>query len=344
MQQLIITDWGFIWTVVGTAVTIFVTVITFITWLARKYKKSIQETIEKAVKPLIEHNKSLNEMIQIRLQLPRFALDRVELMEKTFEIAIEEVKEQRDRALAEKDSELAKTLQTELESKELLASQIIQNYEERNKLQNQFHKVAFFKHNPTISFNGVSVPTASIMLVKYDGKYGAFQPIEQSSSPKEFTRYAWWYQPDGSMNFINESVESGLDKVSNSVNINIGAIRLGWSGGGESYCWIYFGPTGENSDRYELQVTEEINIRTINPTLYIGKFVKAAPKYTIKLNPDNKENILEMLKEMTKIYPNEIQYTSSDLTITLYTRNSKIIEEIGNSFDKSTIIATIDKI
>src|SRR3712207_5650116 len=57
------------------------------------------------------------------------------------------------------------------------------------------------------SGNSVRLPTGRILVVRYAGKYGAIQAIDQASEERGgFIRYAWWYQPDGSGSFISPAV------------------------------------------------------------------------------------------------------------------------------------------
>lgn len=146
--------------------------------------------------------------------------------------------------------------------------------------------------------NGLLLPTGVILLVRYNGRYGAVQAVDQryQSLREEYIRYAWWYQPDGTGIFTSPTTEAGFGEVRfgyqereeqpNIWNVtqgpegqwlHIGPIRLMWSAGGNGQGWVYFGESSNASPEYELLITNEIDITRIDATTHTNKFLRPQP-------------------------------------------------------------------
>jgi hypothetical protein len=132
------------------------------------------------------------------------------------------------------------------------------------------------QHRP----NSVTLPTGRILVVRYDGKYGAIKAIDQASEKRGgFIRYAWWYQPDGSGSFISSTAETGygetrdyaprdggpdIGTIRQTPSLEIGPVELEWSMASDGYGYVYYGPPGNHSEEYELALTNETDISRVD--------------------------------------------------------------------------------
>lgn len=121
---------------------------------------------------------------------------------------------------------------------------------------------------PSYAGHAIGLPDGLILVVRHDDRYGALQALEQNSSEEGASiKYQWWYQPDGSGRLVGELVHRGYGHAreggSESPTLEVGPIELEWSVGGNGFGWIYFGPPGGWSDRYELAITNSENITEV---------------------------------------------------------------------------------
>ncbi len=112
--------------------------------------------------------------------------------------------------------------------------------------------------------------TGRIIAVRYEEKYGAFQAVDQSTKERgAFIRYIWWYQPDGSGSFINESAQTGYAESRElspgpSTKLEVGPIELGWSASGDGVGWVYYRHPDRHDIIYELAETDEVDITKVD--------------------------------------------------------------------------------
>ena len=82
------------------------------------------------------------------------------------------------------------------------------------------------------------VPDGMVVLVRENGKYGAFILRNQTSSP-ERAEYDWWYQSDGtgSLDTNSTTVSSGRGTTP---KIAFGSFNLSWSAHSTGSGWLYY--------------------------------------------------------------------------------------------------------
>ncbi|MDQ3634489.1 MAG: hypothetical protein M3405_08270 [Acidobacteriota bacterium] len=263
-------DWTLFWTFIAAIVPIIIALASFLWWFFNysnnKINNGIEQGIQKQLAPLAEENtnlrkqnKELLENLKLNLQIPSYTRDYIEITEKSAEKRIEEIKEQKDQAIADKDNELAEILQSKLEEINRLNQLLQESNSNTDFLQNQIQNI-INKPSHQITGNAVLIRNGLILLVRYQGRYGALQAVDQSSNKRgSFIRYSWWYQPDETPNFINDRTEYGFGETSEKTpnpQVKIGPIELAWSISGEGSGWIYFGPISKSIE-YELTPTNE---------------------------------------------------------------------------------------
>ena len=274
-------------------------IIGFIVWLKTSFMTALQNIVKKEVEPitsqnrqLVEENKRLYSDINTRLQLPAFSLDAIKLTELATERKIEEITRQRDEAIASKDKESESTLQAHLDEINSLRQSIDVSTKARIALENKLQDV-IVKPQPASSYNGIMLPTGLILLVRHKGRYGALQAVDQTAEKRgEFIKYAWWYQPDNSVDLLTGNSQSGFGEAffgqaiarhpSSSPMLKIGSINIFWTTGGEGAGWVYFGPNIQPSPDYELLLTNEIDITKINITKLANQFIIAGFSYSVR--------------------------------------------------------------
>ncbi len=234
--------------------------------IAELYRR-LMNGIRSEIKPLQEQNQWLKDQLDVRLQLPTFARDAVELTEKGAERRIEELKKEHSEALRAKDEEKQAETGRAVEELEQLRSRLLALDVERSNL---VHRVSGFlsSRRPVDSENGFGLPTGPILLVRFQGKVGALKAVDQASDSRgKFIRYAWWYLPDGSTDFSVPGVEFGFgetgEHLSSSPKVEIGPIKLTWSMGGDGLGWVYYGNSAGSPD-YELAITREVDISRVD--------------------------------------------------------------------------------
>lgn len=342
-------DWSLFWTIIGSVAGVLSVLIPLVILLINGFKKRTHENIKKEFEPFIEQNKQLSEdlkrlnsEINTKLQLPAYSLDVIKLTELATERKIEEITKQYEEAVVSKDKELANTLQANLDEINLLRKSIDTTTRERNALENKLQNVI---ERPQIQLaaNAVRLPTGLILLVRYNGKYGALQAVDQSSKERgSFIKYAWWYQPDDLMNFITGSPQFGFGETAEGIVgqppiLKIGPINLSWSICSESSGWVYFGQ-GPTSADYELLVTNEISITSVNITKYKNQFLKAGFNYFIEFEKYKEDKIQSFFDTVRKVKDFDNIYVVNNRSANIVIRNPHSKEVIENLAKEAGLI------
>jgi hypothetical protein len=257
--------------IIGLLLTLTPLVIGITRWLWLRKVRQLEEENQRLKQNLEGENQRLRQELDTRLQTPGYVLDMIKLTELRAEQTITNLEEQHRKALESKDQQLARTLQAESQR---FQQQLETSSTRYNQLITNLQHTIPAPHIYTDK-HAIGLPTGLILLVKHQGKYGAVQAIEQTSSQNGgFIRYSWWYQPDGTESFTNPNVQRGFNiayaeppEPELEWRIVIGPIKLLWSTCNDSHGWVYFGPLLPPSPtclEYELLVTKEINIRKIN--------------------------------------------------------------------------------
>ncbi len=117
------------------------------------------------------------------------------------------------------------------------------------------------------------VSDGQILLLRHRDMYGAVQPIEQRTGPKEYIEYTSWFLPDGSSDFNQPGVvqsHSGrarAPEVGDSVDVEqlqIGPMRLTWSGATAGTGYVYFDRPPAQSSGYFVAVVDETDISQVD--------------------------------------------------------------------------------
>jgi hypothetical protein len=252
-----IKDWGLFWTAVSAVVALLVMIGGLLIWIVNQF----------FIDPVKQENKQLKREIDTKLQLPSYSLDAVRLTELATKRKIEEIEIEYEKAVEEKDEQLASELSKHLKEIEQLRNKLEKVSNERTSLQQNL-QTSLSNREFIHAGNALGLPTGFIMLIKQDDKYGALKAIDQSSRNRgSFIKYYWWYQPDGTGKFTSSSVQFGYEEGSEGKTgsdfLEIGPIKLEWSAGSEGQGWVYFGST-RPSEEIELVVTTEIDISRID--------------------------------------------------------------------------------
>lgn len=273
-------DWSLIWTIIGSIASVLAIIGSLAVWITNSFRNQLRKQFEPVIEQntkLAEENEKLRKDIETRLKLPSFSLDAIKLTEIATEKRIEEITNNYNKALLDKDQALADTLQKQIEEINRLKNQIEQARQTQTNAQANLQSVL---SRPQVHFGttAVGLPTGLILLVRCNSRYGALQMIDQSSvdSGSKF-RYVWWYQPDGKGTFTNYNTltgcsEDAITSTNGSPKIKIGPIELMWSECYEGIGWVYFGPSSTPSSDIEFCVTNEINIRNIDAVTLHGEF------------------------------------------------------------------------
>jgi len=83
------------------------------------------------------------------------------------------------------------------------------------------------------------VPDGVVVLLRKNGKYGAFIPRNQGTAPERM-QYDWWYRGDGKAVFDvqHPSVSAGQGA---GRSIKFGPFAVSWSGHSRGSGWLYYG-------------------------------------------------------------------------------------------------------
>jgi len=246
--------------------------------LSELYRR-LRNILQAELGPLKEQNEWLKTQIEQRLQLPTFAMNAVELTEKSAQLRIEELKREHEQALRSRDEAKSGELASAVQELETLKKRLQELNAERNRIVHRVEGVLRARE-PVDSTNGFGLPTGPILLVRQDGKVGALKAIDQASDRRgKFIRYAWWFIPDGSTDFSSPDTEFGFgetgEHVSTNPQLTIGPISVTWSMGGDGLGWVYYGTTSGSPD-YELAITQEADISRVDASHY--RFFKH-PRY-----------------------------------------------------------------
>ncbi len=207
MNVIIPTDASGFWTMIGSLVAVVVLLAGFVTFIYRVLKRAANKDVEN----LKAENKLLQSELDVRFRFPEYAKGIIQLTEDAAEARIKELEIRYAAAIREKDQEKAHALDSKVKEIQALTKQFETASVIQNELQGKLRS-ALVEAPPEPNQNAYALPVGLILLVKYDGKYGALQAVEQASHERgAFIRYAWWFQPDGSGSFINESAQFGFD-------------------------------------------------------------------------------------------------------------------------------------
>jgi hypothetical protein len=253
-----INDWGLFWIAVSAVVALLAMIGGLLIWIVDRF----------FIDPVKQENKQLKREIDTKLQLPSYSLDAVRLTELAAQRKIEEIEIEYEKAVEEKDEQLASELSEHLKVIEQLKNQLDKVSNERTSLQQNL-QTSLSNRKFIHTGNALGLPTGFILLIKQGDKYGALKAIDQSTSNRgSFIKYYWWYQPNGTGKFTIPSVQFGYDEGSEGKTgsdfLEIGPIKLEWSAGPEGQVWVYFGSSARPSDEIELVVTTEIDISRID--------------------------------------------------------------------------------
>lgn len=333
-----------IWVVVLGIIGSLASIIGLIVWAKSSITNAIKNVAIREIEPIKQQNKQLSEEntrlqsdINTRLQLPSFSLDAIKLTELATERKVEEITKQRDEAIASKDKELETKLQSKLDEINTLKNSIEESNKERLNLENSLRNVLVKSDINHKSHNSIVLPTGYILLVRYKGKYGALQAIEQVS---DFMRYAWWYQPDNFPDFSSGNPIFGTGEVDesrrNGTIIKIDSMNLEWSRRNRGTGYVYFGPSSTPSEEYELLVTNITNIESININNFENLFTKAGSSYYVETEAGNEAKLQTFLNAVRKVEDFETFYMSNSWSATIIIRNrksKKIIEDLAKELN-----------
>ncbi len=121
------------------------------------------------------------------------------------------------------------------------------------------------------------VPDGTVVLVKEDGKYGAFVLRNQTSSP-EHAEYDWWYQADGT-GILDTNSPTVTTGHGSTPKIRFGSFLLGWSAHATGSGWLYYRHNAGDSiasNDLHLCITDLSSVTGIDGAL---------PKWTYKATP-----------------------------------------------------------
>lgn len=221
-------------------------------------------------------NKRLREELESRLRFPQYARDAIALTEMGADRKIEELRANYESALAERDQERARGLEIQLHEIEKLRRDLSRLSNERDELAGQLQSAVVATPPRTDAPNAIGLPSGLILCVRYQGRYGALQPVEQIGEQRALgqqalIRYAWWYQPDGSGVFTTPTAQRGFGEAregnpASEPVLEIGPMRLYWSTGGPGFGWVYYGPSTVPSPDYELGATNQVDISRVEAT------------------------------------------------------------------------------
>ena len=257
-------DWSVFWTAVGSIVATLTLLGGVALWLFSSIKKRATKDLEN----LRDENTRLRQDIDAKLKVPSFSLDAIKLTEVAAEKRIAEIEEKYNQAIGSKDQASADHLSRQLAQIEKLKKQVESADNEREQLRLKL-QTALIPKAPQVAENAVGLLTGKILVIRKDSKYGAVLAVDQSSDKRgSFIKYAWWYQPDGSGQFLSPSTISGFGEAKESYPgsapiLNVGPIAVEWSIGGDGQGWVYFhGPF--SSSGCALAPTSEVDISKIN--------------------------------------------------------------------------------
>jgi hypothetical protein len=116
-----------------------------------------------------------------------------------------------------------------------------------------------------------------VVLVRKNGKYGAFILHNQSINPEK-ANYEWWYQSDGSAE-LDKSLKTITTGVGTTPHIRFMDFNISWSGNSEGKGWIYY----ENFPGNKVAV-DELHM-CITDLKSVTKINAADPKWHYKATP-----------------------------------------------------------
>lgn len=229
--------------------------------------------VKKALREQFGFLSEQNERMRIE-QLLSFSKQTKEFAELTGVMTdkkLEELEKMHENAVKENDSEKAELVASKRDEIKLLRIQLLDAAENKDKLESKLRN-AVLTSGPVLGMNALKIYTGQILLVRYQNKYGAVQPVEQAAGERgAFVRYVWWYQPDGSGIFTNENAQYGFGETGETMGsqLEIGPLKLSWSRCDEGIGWVYFGPTVVPSPEYELVIANEVDISKIDAVSYV---------------------------------------------------------------------------
>ena len=257
-------DWSVFWTAVGSIVATLTLLGGSAVWLLSSLKKRATRELD----DLRNENARLRQDIETHLRVPSFGLEAIKLTEIAAETRVAEIEKKYNQAIDAKDQATADQLSKQIAQIHLLRKQVESADIEREQLRLKLQS-ALVPTQPIVLENAVGLRTGSILVVRKDGKYGAIQAIDQSSNTRgSFIKYAWWYQPDGSGQFLSPSTLSGFGEAKECYPgpgplLRVGPIDIKWSIGGDGQGWVYFhGPFSSTS--CALAPTHQVDISKIN--------------------------------------------------------------------------------
>lgn len=260
-------DWSVFWTAVGSIVA----TLTLLGGLALWLFSSIKKKATAGLVSLRDENARLRQDIEAKLKVPSFSLDAIKLTEIAAERRIAEIEEKYNQAIGSKDQATAHQLSKQLAQIEALRKQVEIADAEREQLRIRL-QTALAPRQPKVSENAIGLLTGQILVVRKGGTYGAIQATDQSSDKRgSFIKYAGWYQPDGSGQFLSPSTVSGFGEARESYpgpapTLKVGPIAVEWSIGGDGQGWVYFS-SPFSSAGCALAPTGEVDITKINAEL-----------------------------------------------------------------------------
>ena len=217
--------------------------------------------------------------------------------------------------------------------------------EERERFAlEDIQKAWLLQPNVIASVNSLRFPDDLIILVRHEGKYGAFKATEQRhTDSRNFIKYEWWYQPDDAMNFT-EGADSGSGEAWESDPLNpplikIGPINLSWSICGNNLGYAYFRSSSIPPDKFDLCATDKTHIELIDISDFVDKFHEAPTNYQITLREGDKEEIDLLINILKKTENFAEVSTAFDLSsgvtiINLYLTNSASLEAIKSTLEE----------
>ena len=123
------------------------------------------------------------------------------------------------------------------------------------------------------------VPDGDVVLIRKNGKYGAFILRNQEIEPEQ-AEYEWWVQSDGSGNLDKSSkaVSTGRG-ISTGYNIKFLDFDIDWSGNSKGRGWLYYKyKPGEKVSKNDLHfcITKLKSLKGVDA---------ADPKWNYKASP-----------------------------------------------------------
>lgn len=267
-----------VWIATGTLIGLA----SFIWGVGRWIINTVTTSFDRQIDTLRDENRQLRDEIDRRFQLPKYALEAIEVTEEVADRKIAQLEARHRKALDEHNEEAAEALNAQLEEIQRLRAALEQQQGERQEIEQQLER-AILAPPVRESDNAVGLRTGFILLVRHEGRFGAVQAVDQAGRDRgAFIRYVWWYQPDGSGSFINVNAQSGFSSTHEEgnhaadppsqlqigpgrpTNLNVGPIVLEWSMGGDGFGWVYYGPSSTPTAGYELCLTHEVDITSID--------------------------------------------------------------------------------